>query len=110
MDLLISWLANFGKKALANIAIPLTSDNLPKLVNNLTSSAINRFERKISGKGVAGAGKWFILFISNEAMNDIIKIIKSLEDWGVLIDVVTETVKDEIKKQGSEFLGALLDL
>ena len=43
-------------------------------------------------------------------MNDIIKIIKSLEDWGVLIDVVTETVKDEIKKQGSEFLGALLDL
>ena len=31
-------------------------------------------------------------------MNDIIKIIKSLEDSGVLIDVVTETVKHEIKK------------
>ena len=29
-------------------------------------------------------------------MNDIIKIIKSLEDSGVLIDGVTETVKDEI--------------
>ena len=31
-------------------------------------------------------------------MNDFIKIKKSLEDSGVLIDGVTETVKDEIKK------------
>ena len=31
-------------------------------------------------------------------MNDITKIIKSLEDSGVLIDGVTETVKHEIKK------------
>ena len=31
-------------------------------------------------------------------MNDIIKIIKSLEDSSVLIDGVTETVKHEIKK------------
>ena len=41
-------------------------------------------------------------------MNDIIKIIKSLEDSGVLIDGVTESVKDKIKKQKSGFLGALL--
>ena len=41
-------------------------------------------------------------------MNDVIKIIKSLEDSGVLIDGVTETVKDEIKKQEGGFLGALL--
>ena len=41
-------------------------------------------------------------------MNDIIKIIKSLEDSGVLIDGVTETGKDEIKKQEGGFLGALL--
>ena len=31
-------------------------------------------------------------------MNGIIKIIKSLADSGVLIDGVTKTVKDEIKK------------
>ena len=49
-----------------------------------------------------------ILFISNEDMNDIIKIIKSLEDSGVLIDGVTETVKHEIKRQEGRFLGALL--
>ena len=41
-------------------------------------------------------------------MNDVIKIIKSLEDSGVLIDGVTETVKREIKKEVSGFHGALL--
>ena len=41
-------------------------------------------------------------------MNDIIKVIKSLEDSGVLIDGVSEVVKHEIKKQEGKFLGALL--
>ena len=44
-------------------------------------------------------GKKIILFILNEDINDNIKIIKSLEDSGVLIDGITETVKHEIKKQ-----------
>ena len=44
----------------------------------------------------------------NEDMNDIIKLIKSLEDSGVLIIGATETVKDEIKNEGGGFLGALL--
>ena len=39
-------------------------------------------------------------------MNDITKIIKSLEDLSVLIDEVTETIKDEIKKQDGGFVGA----
>ena len=71
-----SWLGNLGKKALTNIAIPLARDNLTGLVRNLTSSAINKFNKKISGKGAVRAGKRFTLFISNEDMNDIIKIIK----------------------------------
>ena len=41
-------------------------------------------------------------------MTDIIQIIKSLEDLGVLIDTVAETEKHEIKKQEGRFLGALL--
>ena len=102
------WLANLRKKALTNIAILLAKDNLPGLVSSLTSSAINKFDRKISGKEVVTAGKGFTLFISNEDINDIIKIIKSLEDSGVLIDAVTETVKHEIKKQEGGFLQALL--
>ena len=41
-------------------------------------------------------------------MNDIIEVMKSLEDPGVLIDGVTETVKHEIKRQEGGFLEALL--
>ena len=46
-------------------------------------------------KRIVRAGKGFSLFISNEDMNDTIKIIKQLGDLSVLIDGVTETVKDE---------------
>ena len=99
-----SWLVNLGKKALTNVAIILARDNLPGLVSNLASNAINKFERKISRKGAVRAGKEFNLFISNE----IIKIIKSLEDSGVLIGRVTETVKHAMKKQEGRFLGVLL--
>ena len=81
------------------LAIPLARYNLPGLVSSLASNAINKFERKISRKEVVRAGKSFALFILNEDMNDIIKIIKSLEDL--------ELVKDEIKKDGG-FLSALL--
>ena len=103
-----SCLGNLGKKALTNIAIPLAWDNLPGLVSNLTSNAINKFETKISGKRAVRARNGFILFILNEDVNDIIKVIKSLEDPGVLIDRIIETVKREIKKQEDGFLGALL--
>ena len=41
-------------------------------------------------------------------MSDITKIIKSLENSGVLLDGVTKTVKHEIKRQEGGFLGALL--
>ena len=40
-------------------------------------------------------------------VNDI-KIIKSIEDSGLLIDGVTEAVKHEIKNTRSQILGALL--
>ena len=41
---------NLGKKTLQNVAILLARDNLPRLVSNLTSNAINKFEWKISEK------------------------------------------------------------
>ena len=89
-----SWLDNLGKKVPTNIAIPLARDNLPGLVSNLNVNALNKFERKVSGKGAARAGKGFVLFILNEDMNDIIEIIKWL-DSRALIDGVTETLKHE---------------
>ena len=54
-------------------------------------------------KGAIRAGKGFTLFISNEDINDAIKIIKSLKDLGVLIDGVTETVKQNKKNKRVDF-------
>ena len=71
----------------------LARDDLLGLVNNLASNAINKFKRKINGKGAVRAGKRFTLFILDEGMNDIIKIIKSLGYSGVLIKGVSKTVK-----------------
>ena len=48
------------------------------------------------------------LIISNDEIEDIIKIIKSLEDSGFLLKGVTETVQNEVKKQKVGFLSALL--
>ena len=103
-----SCLGYLGKKLLTNIAIPLARDSFPELVINVTSNSINKFETKIGGKGTVRAGERFTLFISNKDMNDIIKVIKSLEDLGVLIDGLNRKVKHEIKKQDGGFLGALL--
>ena len=40
-------------------------------------------------------------------MQDLLKIVKSLEDSGMLLDGITETVKNEVKEQkGSFFINA----
>ena len=96
-------LANLRKKVVADLAIPLARDNLPKLISKLASSLVNKFERKISGTETVRAGKGFTLFILNEDMNAIFKIIKSLEDSNVLIDSITETVKHEMVKKKDDF-------
>ena len=99
-----SWLGNLGKKAITNIAISLARDNLPGLVSNLALNATNKFGKEICRKGAVRAGKGFTLFILNGDVNDIIRIIKSLEDLGVLNDGVTETIKHEIKNKKADFL------
>ena len=38
------------------------------------------------------------LIISNEEMNDVIKIVQALEDSNILLKGVTETVKNETKE------------
>ena len=38
------------------------------------------------------------LIISNEEMNDVMKIVKSSEDSGLLTHIVSETTKNEAKK------------
>ena len=42
----------------------------------------------------SGNTTWIIL---NEEMNDIMKIVKSLEESGLLINGDSETIKNEVK-------------
>ena len=41
-------------------------------------------------------------------MNDIMKIVKSLEESGLLIKDISETIENEAKEQKDGFLGTLL--
>ena len=49
------------------------------------------------------------LIISNEEMNDIMKIVKSLEESDLLKKSVSKTIENEAKEQKGRFLGMLLD-
>ena len=48
------------------------------------------------------------LIISNVEMNYIMKIMKSLEESGLLLKGLSETIKNEGKEQKGAFLGMLL--
>ena len=48
------------------------------------------------------------LIISNDEMDDILKIVKSLEDSGVLLKVVSVTIQNEAKEQRGGFLSMFL--
>ena len=59
-------------------------------------------------KKILGSGNMTTLIISNDEINDIIKIVKSLEDSGLLLKGVTETIQNEVKEQKGGFLSMLL--
>ena len=48
-----------------------------------------------------------VLIISNEEMGDIMKIIKYLQEFSLLIKGITKTIENEAKKQRSGFLSML---
>ena len=55
-----------------------------------------------------GSGNNITFIISNDEIEDIIKIVKSLEKSGLLLEGVTKTVQNEIKEQKGGFLSMLL--
>ena len=60
-------------------------------------------KKKMLGSGAT------TLIISNDEMDDILKIVKSLENSGVLLKGVSETIQQEAKEQRGGFLSMLLD-
>ena len=58
-------------------------------------------------KNMFGSGRT-TLIISNGEMNDILKIVKSLEESSLLIKSLSETFKNSVKEQKWDFLSMLL--
>ena len=63
----------------------------------------------MSSQRAVRARKIFNLVIPNADMGDILKIVESLKNLGLLIDGATETVKHQIKREGG-FVGTMMVL
>ena len=55
-------------------------------------------------KKILGSGNTTTLIISNNEIEDIIKIVKSLEDFGLVLKGVSETFQNEIKNKKEDFV------
>ena len=85
------------------VAVPLAKNILAKLGITAAASAMDSgIQKKAHGSETT------TLIISNEEMNDITKIVHTLEDSNILLKAVTKTIKNETKEQKGEFLGMLL--
>ena len=92
-----------GKLAgpLIKVAVPLAKNVLAPLGISAAMSAIDgSIKKKMLGSGMT------TLIISND--NDILKIVKSLENSGLLLKGVSETIQHEAKEQRGGFLSMLL--
>ena len=88
---------------LMKVAIPLAKNVLGLLGITAAASVIDAgIQKKIHGSGTT------TLIISNEEMNDIMKIFQVLEDSNILLKGVAKTIKNETKEQKGGFLSMLL--
>ena len=86
--------------------LPPTSKRIPKKPNQVRINTIRINSSKISY--FSDLAKRTALIISNEEMNYTIKTVKSVEEPGILIKDVSETIKNETKDQKGGFIGMLL--
>ena len=85
------------------VALPLAKNVLAPLGLSAARSAIDgSIKKKMLGSGTT------TLIISNDEIDDILKIVKSLENSGVLLKRVSETIQHDAKEQRGEFLSMLL--
>ena len=100
---LLGPLLKIGLSLIGNLLKPLAKSFLIPLGLTAAASATDSaIHKKMFGSGI------IILIISNKEMNDITKIVKSLEEFGFLIKGLRETIKNEAKEQKRGFLGMLL--
>ena len=78
---------------------------IPLGLTAAASAADAGMHKKILG---SGHNNNTTLIISNDEMDDTLKIVKSLEDSGVLLKGVSETIQNEAKEQRGGFISMLL--
>ena len=87
---------------LMKVAMPLAKNVLAPLGLTAAMSAMDGSrQKKIHGSGIK-------LIIEEEDLQDIIKIIKELENSDILLKGVSKTIENEIKEQRGGFLSMLL--
>ena len=87
---------------LMKVAMPLAKNVLAPLGLTAAMSAIDgSIQKKIHGSGIK-------LIIEEEDIQDIIKIIKELDNSDILLKRVSKTIENEIKEQRGGFLSMLL--
>ena len=102
---LLGPLLKTGLPLMKSVIKPLTiSVLIPLELTAAASAADAGIHKKILGSGYNNT----TLIISNDEMDDILKIVKSLEDSGVLLKGVSETIQHEAKEQRGGFLSMLL--
>ena len=101
---LLGPLLKTGLPFIKNVIKPLAKRVLIPLGLTATASAA---DAGIHEK-ILGSGNMTTLIISNDEIHDIIKIVKSLEDSGLLLKGITETVQNEVKEQKGGFISMLL--
>ena len=92
-----------GLLLIGNVLKPLAKSVLIPLGLTAAASATDTaIHKRMFGSGFT------TLIISNDEMNDIMKIVKSLEESGLLIKGMSELIQHEAKEQKGGFLGMLL--
>ena len=105
---LLGPLLKTGLPSMKSVIKPLAKSVLvPVGLTAAASAADAGIHKKILGSGKANNNNR-ILIISNDEMDDILKIVKSLEDSGGLLEGVSETIENEAKEQRGGFLSMLL--
>ena len=100
---LLGPLLKTGLPLMKNLLKPLAKRVLKPLFLTAAASAANAAIHKRMFRS-----DFTTLIISNEEMNDIMKIVKFLEESGLLIKGVREEIKSEAKEQKGGFLGMLV--
>ena len=99
---LLGPLLKTGLPLIKNVMKPLAKSVLIPLELTAAASAADAgIHKKILGSGTT------TLVISNEDMNDIIKIFQALEDSNILLKGVTKTIENKTKEQKGGFLSLL---